>query len=73
MGLFPIARCLVGFYYYYVCIEIPVSNANSIDADQIPHSAVSDLGPHCLPVTLFGVSRLEWVEGMDIFSEEEIL
>ena len=26
------------------------------DPDQTPHSAASDLGPHCLPVTLLGVS-----------------
>ena len=28
----------------------------------MPHSAVFDLGPHCLPVTLVGVFRLELVE-----------
>ena len=27
--------------------------ANSEDPDQTPHSAASDLGLHCLPVTLF--------------------
>ena len=31
---------------------------NSGDTDQMWHSAVSDLGLHCLPVTLLGVSRL---------------
>ena len=25
------------------------------------HSAASDQGPHCLPITLLGVSRLKWV------------
>ena len=25
------------------------------------HSSVSDLGPHCLPITLLQVSRLQWV------------
>ena len=33
--------------------------ANSGDPDQMPHSAVSDLGLYCLPVSLFGVSRLQ--------------
>ena len=33
--------------------------ANSGDPDL--HSAASDLGLHCLPVTLLGVSRLQWV------------
>ena len=34
--------------------------ANSGDYDQMPHSAVSDLGLHCLPNTLLRVSRLQW-------------
>ena len=45
--------------YYYVWlvfsillwfIGIPVINANSVDPDQIPHSAVSNVGLHCLPI-----------------------
>ena len=35
--------------------------ANSVDPDQIPCSAASDLGLHCLQITPLGVSRLEWV------------
>ena len=35
--------------------------ANSEDPDQMPHSVASDLGLHCLPITLLGVSRLQWV------------
>ena len=35
--------------------------ANSGDPDQTPHFAASDLGLHCLPNTLLGVSRLQWV------------
>ena len=35
--------------------------ANSGDPDQTPHSAASDLGLLCLPITLLGVSRLQWV------------
>ena len=30
--------------------------ANSEEPDQMPHSAASDLGLHCLPATLLGVS-----------------
>ena len=30
--------------------------ANSGDLDQTPHSAASDLGLHCLPITLLWVS-----------------
>ena len=36
--------------------------ANSGDPDQTPRSAASDLGLHCLPVTLLRVSRLQWVK-----------
>ena len=35
--------------------------ANMGDPDQMPHSAASDLCLHCLPITLLGVSRLQWV------------
>ena len=35
--------------------------ANSGDPDQTLHSVISDLGLHCLSVTLLGVSRLKWV------------
>ena len=38
--------------------------ANSEDPDQTPHSVASDLGLHCLPITLLGVSQLQWVNGM---------
>ena len=38
--------------------------ANSEDPDQISHTVASDLGLHCLPVTLLGVSRLKWVKEM---------
>ena len=32
--------------------------ANSGDPDQMPHSAASDLGLHCLSITILLVSRL---------------
>ena len=35
--------------------------ANSGDPDQMPHSAASDRGLHCLPITLLGVSGLKRV------------
>ena len=36
--------------------------ANSGDPDQTPHSVASDLGLHCLPITLLRVSCLQWVK-----------
>ena len=41
------------------------SFANSGDPDHMPHSAESDLGLHCLPITLLEVSRLQWVKALD--------
>ena len=38
--------------------------ANSGDPDQMP-SSMPDLGLYCLPVTLLGVSRLQWVKAGD--------
>ena len=36
--------------------------ANNVDPDQMPHYVASDLGLHCLPMTILPVSRLEWVK-----------
>ena len=47
--------------------------ANSGDTDLTPHSAVSDLGLHCLPVTLLGVSRLQWVKCCNIKILKDIM
>ena len=35
---------------------------NSVNTDQTPRSAASDLGLHCLLITGLGVTRLQWVE-----------
>ena len=40
---------------------MPVINANSVDPDQTPRSAVSDLGLHCLPMSHFWDARHKWV------------
>ena len=34
---------------------------DSEDPDQTSRSVASDMGLHCLPITLLGVSRLQWV------------
>ena len=44
----------VWFLLLLYFIENPAFNVNSVDPDQMPHSAASDLGLHCLPVTLLG-------------------
>ena len=43
-------------------VEISELNANSVDPDQAPHSAASDLGLHGLPVSLLWDARLIWVQ-----------
>ena len=43
-------------------IEIHVLNANSVDPDLSPHSVASDLGLHCLPMSLLWDARHKWVE-----------
>ena len=35
---------------------------DSGDPDQMSHFAASDLGMHCLPITLLGFSRVQWVK-----------
>ena len=39
-------------------ITIPVLNVNSVE----PHSAASDLGLHCLPMSLLWDARHKWVK-----------
>ena len=43
--------------------------AYSGDPDQTPHSAASDLGLHCLPITRLAVSRLQWVNSDKLQSQ----
>ena len=42
-------------------VEISEFNAVSVDIDQTPRSAASDLGLHCLTVALLRGARLKWV------------
>ena len=43
-------------------IDISVSNANSVDPDQTPRFAASDLGLHCLPMSLLWDARHKWIK-----------
>ena len=56
MSPFVILRCWIYFvavFYFWWKILF----ANNVDPDQMPHYVASDLGLHCLPVTLLRVSR----------------
>ena len=46
--------------------------ANSGDPDQTPHPVASDLGLHCLSVTLLGVSRHQWVKSFCFLKVESV-
>ena len=39
----------------------------------MPHSVVSDLDLHCLPLTLLGISRLQWVRVKNSVLSEAIV
>ena len=39
----------------FIVTMFPVLNANSVDPDQTPHSAASDLGLHCLLIPFYGL------------------
>ena len=45
----------INILYLLPCfIESPVFNANSVDPDQTPHSAASDMGLHCFQYCFMG-------------------
>ena len=46
--------------------EIPVLNANSVEADQMPQSTASDLHLHCLPMSLLWDARHKWIKNLGI-------
>ena len=46
--------------------------ANSGDLDQMPCSTASDLGLHCLQITLLKFSRLQWVYRIHVFPQAEL-
>ena len=43
-------------------MEISVFSANSVDLNQTQHSVASDLGLHCLPMSLLWDARHKWVK-----------
>ena len=57
-----------GGLLFFICpgsIGIPISNDKNVDPDQMPHSAASDLGLHCLPMSLLWDARHKWVKSVD--------
>ena len=64
-GLFPIYAVSGLFSMLPFIIEIPVFNANSVDPDQMPDFVASNLGLHCLPVSLLWDAMHKWVNNHD--------
>ena len=59
-GSITLTLCLVSFYYNHVFITIYLSNANSVDPDQTPRSATSDLGLYNLSLSILWDARHKW-------------
>ena len=49
--------------------EIPVRNANSVDPDQTPHSAASDLGLQCLSFHFYGTPDINRLRSACAFAQ----
>ena len=48
-------------------VEISEVNANSVDPDQTPQNAASDLDLHCLPMSVLWDTRLKWVKEFALY------
>ena len=72
-GQFPISGVSGWFLFlsYFVIISELISN--SVDSDQTPRSAASDLGLYCLPMSLLWDSRLKWVKHTATVSQLHIV
>ena len=60
-------RCLVIFLLLSYYVEVSEVNANRVDTDQMLHSAASDLGLQCLPMSLVWDARLKCVKASFLF------
>ena len=45
------------FCSFYSIFEWKILSANNVGPDQMPHDVASDLGLHCLPISLLWASR----------------
>ena len=55
------------FLFLLSFIEFPAFNAMSVDPDQTPHSAASDLGLNCLPMSMSWDTRHEYVKSIHVY------
>ena len=61
-GPLPVEGVSAFFLLLPCFIEIHEFNSNSVDPDQMLHSAASDLGLHCLPMFDLQDIRLKWIK-----------
>ena len=54
---FPIERMFGDLLLLLCFIEIHVFDANNVDPDQTPRIVASDLGLHCVSMSILGVDR----------------
>ena len=60
-----------GYIYYLSWFkEVSKLNANIVDTDQRSHSVASDLGLHCLPMSILSVAKLKLIY---FLSSEQII
>ena len=64
---FPLERVSGYSFIITMFIEIPIFNANSIDSDQRPRSAASDLCLHCLQMSHLRGAGHKWVKDIYFF------
>ena len=67
------SNCNFRYRYVRLCdSDIPgekwLNNLQTVETGQVPQNVASDLGLHCLPITLLGVSRLKWVNKCSVKS-----
>ena len=48
------AKSILSLLFYFLC---KIVLANNVDPDQMPHHVASNLGLHCLPMTLLPDAR----------------
>ena len=55
------------YFFAFIIFLMKILIANNVDPDQTPHNVASDLGLHCSPITLFQVSKYEWVKELQVY------
>ena len=60
-GLFPMAGCLVNIHFYHILQKFLYLMQTVENSIRPPRSAASDLGLHCLPLSILLHAKQKWV------------